>query len=214
MKVSYNWLKEYIPVSMEARQLADRLSLTGLEVEEVVERRFDFPEVVVGRVLAVDKHPEADKLSICAVTIGEDELSIVCGAPNVARNQYVPVALAGATLPNGLKIKKTRIRGAESEGMICSEAELGLADASEGIWVLPENLPLGVPLEKAMELENDFIFDIAVTPNRPDCLSHLGIAREAGAIMGHHIDKPQPVIKESRQRTDSFIKITIEDTTG
>ncbi len=214
MKVSYNWLKDYLSLSLEPHQLADRLSLVGLEVEEIIERRFDIPRVVVGRVLSVEEHPGADKLRICQVSIGEEELSIVCGASNVAAGQVVPVAKAGASLPNGLKIRKAKIRGIESNGMICSEAELGLHEKSEGIWVLPDNLPPGVPLDKALQLENDFILDIAVTPNRPDCLSHLGIAREIGAIIKQHIHKPETRLKELKDPASSQIGITIKTQEG
>ena len=168
MKISYNWLKDYLNLTIEPHQLADRLSLVGFEVEEVIERKFDFPYVVIGQVLRVEAHPNADKLKLCKVNTGDEELSIVCGAPNVAADQVVAVAKIGATLPNGLKIHAVKIRNVESHGMICSQAELGLEDHSEGIWILPDGLPIGAPLDKAMELETDFIFDIAVTPNRPD----------------------------------------------
>lgn len=209
MKVSYNWLKDYLDIPMNAHQLADRLSLVGLEVEEVIERRADFPLVVVGRVLAVDNHPNANRLKLCKVTIGEEELSIVCGAPNVASGQTVPVAKIGASLPSGLKIQKSKIRGINSEGMICSEAELGLTDQSDGIWILPDNLPLGAPLDKALDWKTDYIYDIAVTPNRPDCLSHIGIAREVGAIIKKHIHKSEVSFQEISQSAESQVKIHI-----
>jgi phenylalanyl-tRNA synthetase beta chain len=214
MKVSYNWLKEYLPLSIDAHQLADRLSLVGLEVEEVIERRFDFPGVVVGRIISVEDHPDADKLRVCQVTVGEEELSIVCGAPNAASGQVVAVARTGASLPNGLKIHKAKIRGVESNGMICSEAELGLQEESEGIWVLPENLPLGVPLDKAFQLETDFILDIAVTPNRPDCLSHLGIAREIGAMVRQPVTRPDIRLKESKKLAGEQVSIEISTEEG
>lgn len=214
MKISYNWLKDYLDLSVDPHHLADRLSLIGLEVEEVIERKFDFPQVVVGQILGVDPHPNADKLSLCRVTTGDEELSIICGAPNVASGQVVAVAKIGATLPQGLKIHKTKIRNVESEGMICSQAELGLEEHSEGIWILPENLPLGVPLDKALQLETDYIFDIAVTPNRPDCLSHLGIAREVGALVNQHIKKPEIKLHEIKQAASEQIKIEIETPAG
>ncbi|UCF64177.1 MAG: phenylalanine--tRNA ligase subunit beta, partial [bacterium] len=214
MKISYNWLKDYLDLSVDPHHLADRLSLIGLEVEEVIERKFDFPQVVVGQILGVDPHPNADKLSLCRVTTGDEELSIICGATNVASGQVVAVAKIGATLPQGLKIHKTKIRNVESEGMICSQAELGLEEHSEGIWILPENLPLGVPLDKALQLETDYIFDIAVTPNRPDCLSHLGIAREVGALVNQHIKKPEIKLQEIKQAASEQIKIVIETPAG
>jgi len=214
MKISYNWLKDYLDLTIEPRQLADRLSLAGLEVEEVRERKVNFPQVVVGLVLTVEDHPKADKLKICRVDSGEEDLAIVCGAANVAAGQMVAVAKVGATLANGMKIHKTKIRGVESEGMICSEAELGLSDRSEGIWVLPDNLPKGAPLDKALNLENDFIFDVAVTPNRPDCLSHIGIAREIGAILAQHVQMPEISLTEIKEKADKHIKIQIESIDG
>ncbi len=210
MKISYNWLKDYLPLTIEPYQLADRLSLVGLEVEEVIEKRLDFEKVVVGKVLASEPHPNADKLRICRVDVGDQELSVVCGAPNVAAGQTVPVAKVGARLPNGMVIKKAKIRGTESEGMICSQAELGLEEHSEGIWVLPENLPLGVPLAKALDFETDFIFDIAVTPNRPDCLSHLGIAREVAAITGQKMTRPPVRVPEIDEPAEKAVRIRIE----
>ncbi|MEJ2634147.1 MAG: phenylalanine--tRNA ligase subunit beta [Calditrichia bacterium] len=213
MKVSYNWLTDYLDITIDPHQLSERLSLAGLEVEEVIEKRLDFPNVVVGRVISTEKHPNADKLSLCQVDIGEAQLSIVCGAPNVASGQTVPVAKIGALLPIGLKIKKSKIRGEVSEGMICSEAELGFSERSDGIWLLPERLPLGVPLDKALEFQTDYIFDIAVTPNRPDCMSHIGIAREIGAILGQPVRRPLFKLEETETAAASQVKIRI-DTPG
>ncbi len=214
MKISYNWLKDYLDLTIEPRQLADRLSLVGLEVEEVQERRLDFPNVVVGQIINIEDHPSAEKLKICQVDVGEEDLSIVCGAENITVGQMVPVAKEGAMLANGLKIHKTKIREVSSEGMLCSEAELGLSDRSEGIWILPENLPKGAPLDKALNLETDYIFDIAVSPNRPDCLSHIGVAREVGAILSQPIQKPVNSIKEKKEKADKHIKITIKAKKG
>jgi phenylalanyl-tRNA synthetase beta chain len=214
MKISYNWLKDYLKLNIEPFQLADRLSLVGFEVEEVLERKFDFPNVVVGQVLQVEAHPNSDKLKICKVTTGEEELSIICGAPNVDSGQVVAVAKLGAILPNGLKIHKAKIRNIESNGMICSQAELGLEDNSEGIWVLPDTLPVGVPLDKAMEMETDYIFDIAVTPNRPDCLSHLGIAREVAALSKQKFSKPLVKFSELSDKASDHIQIKIDSPDG
>ncbi len=214
MKISYNWLKDYLNLTIEPYQLADRLSLVGFEVEEVTQRKFDFPHVVIGQVLRVEVHPNADKLKLCKVSTGDEELSIVCGAPNIANGQVVAVAKIGAILPNGLKIHKTKIRNVESRGMICSQAELGLEDHSEGIWVLPDGLPVGAPLDKAMELETDYIFDIAVTPNRPDCLSHLGIAREIGALLNQKFRKPVTKIAEIAENAADHIQIQLDSPEG
>ncbi len=210
MKISYNWLKDYLDLTMDPYKLAEALSLRGLDVEEVIENRLDFPNVVVGKVISSKQHPNADKLKVCKVDVGNQQLAIVCGAPNVAAGQLVPVAKEGAELPNGLKIRKTKIRGEISEGMICSEQELGLAEKSDGIWVLPDNLPIGQPLHKALSFETDYIFDIAITPNRPDCLSHIGVAREVAAIIGQKIKKPIIKIKELPKPVNKEVTIRID----
>jgi phenylalanyl-tRNA synthetase beta chain len=212
MKISYNWLKDYIQLAEEPSRLAERLSLAGLEVEEVLEKKLDFPDVVVGRVVNVEKHPNADKLKVCQVDIGDLQLKIVCGAPNVSKGQIVPAATVGASLPNGLKIHKAKIRGVLSEGMVCSKAELGLEEKSDGIWVLPENLSLGKPVGQALKLETDYILDIGVTPNRPDCLSHLGIAREVAALTNQKVKKPPVQLKETNAKDE--IEIIIDSPEG
>ena len=211
MKVSYNWLKDYLPLEVDPHLLAEKLSLVGFEVEEVIENRLDFPYVVVGKVLEVEKHPNADELTVCKVDIGANSfLNIVCGAPNVRKNQIVPIAMVGADLPNGLRIHKAKIRGVESEGMICSEQELGISDNAEGIWVLASNLPIGSPLAEALDFETDYILDIAVTPNRPDALSHIGIAREVAAIFDLRFSKPKPKYPELEELTSSLVTVELE----
>ncbi|NOX37198.1 MAG: phenylalanine--tRNA ligase subunit beta [Calditrichaeota bacterium] len=210
MKVSYNWLKDYVDLDVDPYLLAEKLSLIGFEVEEVIERRLDFPHVVVGKVLQVTRHPNADKLSLCQVDVGDARLQIVCGAPNVEEGQRVPVARVGAELPIGLKIKRAKIRGVESEGMICSEQELGLAESSDGIWVLPDDTPLGKPLAEALEFETDFILDIGVTPNRPDALGHIGIAREVAAILNRPLRKPRPEFPEVQPSAEEVVGVEIQ----
>ena len=214
MKISYNWLKDYVNLKLKPEDLANRLSLAGLEVEEVTAKRLDYPGVVVGRVISVMNHPNADKLKICSVDVGKKQFSIICGAPNVAKDQTVPVAQIGTELPNGLKIKKTKIREVYSEGMICSEAELGLADKSEGIWVLPDTLKIGEPLHQALQFESDFIYDVAVTPNRPDCLSHIGVAREVAALTRQKLRRPKIELIEEKTHASSRIKIRIDTPNG
>lgn len=209
MKISYNWLKDYVSIDVPAATLAERLSLTGFEVEEVLERRLDFPGVVVGEVLEVQKHPDADRLSVCKVDVGDEVLTIICGAPNVAADQKVPVAKIGSQLPVGMKIKKTRIRGVESQGMICSEKELGVSENDQEIWVLPESLPVGKPLARALNFQTDYVFDIAVTPNRPDALGHLGIAREVAAVFDLPFRKPVPQFPEISQPTSKLVSVEI-----
>lgn len=211
MKISTNWLKDYLPNNIDPHLLAEKLSLAGFEVEEVIEKRLDFSKVVIGKVLQVEKHPNADKLTICQVDIGNNNpLNIVCGAPNVRKDQIVPVALVGADLPNGLRIQKAKIRGAESEGMICSEKELGVSDEADGIWVLPPNLAIGKPLAEALQFETDYVLDIAVTPNRPDALSHIGIAREIAAIFNLPYNKPKPKFNELDELTSNLVSVDIQ----
>ena len=182
MKVSLSWLKEYIPVDLPPQQIADKLTMAGLEVDGV-ESLYDYLDhVVLARVTEVKKHPNADTLSCCMVDVGEDEpVQIVCGAPNVRQGMIVACATPGAVLPGGLKIKKSKLRGEKSCGMLCSASELRLASDASGIMDLEEGSPPGTPLETALNI-SDTVFEIDLTPNRPDCLSVIGVAREIGAF--------------------------------
>ncbi|NTV82415.1 MAG: phenylalanine--tRNA ligase subunit beta [Chlorobaculum sp.] len=201
MKISVNWLKEFIPsLSSDSSGLVDHLTFLGLEVEEVVEQKLPDEKVLVGKVAEVRPHPNADRLRICMVDTGEGELrQIVCGAPNVEAGMMVPVATIGAELTTvsgeSFTIKPAKIRGEHSSGMICAADELGLSDNHDGVMVLDEGCQVGQPL--AGYLETDTVLDIAVTPNRPDALSHLGVARELADC--HEIVYPQaPVIEFTR----------------
>ncbi len=185
MKLSYNWLKQYIDFELKPEELSTVLTDIGLEVEGLQEFqsiRGGLEGVVIGEVKSCVRHPNADKLSLTRVDVGgPDLLSIVCGAPNVAEGQKVLVATVGTTLYQGeqsFEIKKTRIRGEESEGMICAEDELGLGDSHEGIMVLPDNVGVGIPAKEYYEVENDYVFEIGLTPNRVDAASHIGAARD------------------------------------
>ncbi len=189
MNISYNWLKQFIQIDWEAPKTAELLTNLGLEVEGIQE--FESVQgglegVVVGHVLECRKHPNADKLSLTLVDIGDDKpVQIVCGAPNVAEGQKVPVATIGTALysPEGeaFKIKKGKIRGEESHGMICAEDELGLGDSHDGIMVLPADLKPGTPCGDVFEIEKDQVFEIGLTPNRADAMSHFGVARDLRA---------------------------------
>lgn len=182
MKFSEQWLRQWVNPTLSTDQLAQRLTLSGLEVDSVEKVAADFSDIVVGHVLDVQKHPDADRLRVCKVDVGEPEaLQIVCGAANVAKDQKVPVAKINAVLPGNFKIKKGKLRGVESFGMICSETELGLAESSEGIMVLSQDAPVGVDIREYLSL-NDHVFDIELTANRGDCLSIQGMAREVAAI--------------------------------
>ena len=209
MKISYNWLKDYVTIDAGPEIVADKLSLAGFEVEEVLEKRLDYPGVVVGKVLEVRKHPNADRLSVCEVDVGSEQLTIVCGAPNVAANQLVPVATVGAELPGGFKIKKAKLRGVASRGMICSEKELGVSEEAAGIWVLPGKLTVGEKLAAALSFETDYVFDIGVTPNRPDALSHLGIGREVAALFDRELKRPEVKISEIEAPTEDAVQVEI-----
>jgi phenylalanyl-tRNA synthetase beta chain len=191
MRISLNWLSEYISVPFTPEELDHRLTMLGIEVESVerVGERWD--KVIVGEVLEVTPHPNADKLRLTRVSIGSGEpLGIVCGAPNVRAGLKVAVATIGADFGGGLVIKKAKIRGEASEGMICSERELGVSQSHEGIWELPSETTVGLPLADALGLR-DVIFEVGITPNRADCLSHIGIAREIRAITGESVRWPK-----------------------
>jgi phenylalanyl-tRNA synthetase beta chain len=191
MKVSLNWLKRYVEIEEDVDCLADDLSMFGLNVEEVTSLAPEFSGVIFGKVLEVEKHPKADRLSLCTVDAGSGEpLRIVCGAANVRPGLGVPVALHGAVLPGGFKIKRTKIRGEASEGMICSEKELMIGEDAEGIMELDFEETPGVNLEGRLGT-SDYILDIEVTPNRPDLLSHIGIAREIAALYRRPLRAPQ-----------------------
>ncbi|WDP84596.1 MAG: phenylalanine--tRNA ligase subunit beta [Desulfobacter sp.] len=216
MKVSLSWLREYIPVDLESQEMSDRLTMAGLEVD-AIENLFDYlDKVVVGQVVEARQHPNADKLTCCGVDVGQAELApIVCGAPNVRQGMYVACALPGAVLPNDFKIKKSKLRGEKSHGMLCSAAELILDSDASGIMDLEGDLVPGMPLEKALEL-TDTVFEIDLTPNRPDCLSLIGVAREVGAFTQpqNKVVLPEASFPQDRVGSESindYVCVKIED---
>ena len=179
MLLSLKWLREFVPVEAGAQEVGDRLTMLGLELEDIIHPYDAIKDIVVGHVLTKEAHPDSDHLAVCTVDVGQEEvLNIVCGAPNVAAGQKVPVALVGTTMPGGMVIKKAKLRGVPSFGMICSERELGLSEDHNGIMVLPEGFKVGTRLIDALDLDTE-ILEIGITPNRGDCLSVLGLAREA-----------------------------------
>lgn len=211
MLLSLNWLREFVPFEGTDEELADRLTMLGLEVEEVNHPFAHLENVVVGHVVECDKHPEATKLSICKVDVGEAEpLPIVCGAPNVAQGQTVAVAKIGAVLPGDFKIKKAKLRGQLSMGMICAEDEIGLGNSHAGIMVLDESLKVGTPLAEALNLD-ETVLDIGITPNRGDCLSVLGAAREVSMAYGLPLTLPKAELTESSEAAADAVKLVIED---
>jgi phenylalanyl-tRNA synthetase beta chain len=192
MKISYKWLKELIEITETPQEIGQLLTATGLEVESIEEIesiKGGLQGVVIGQVLTCEKHPEADRLSLTTVDVGgENPLSIVCGAPNVAAGQKVIVATVGAVLyPTGsdqpLVLKKSKIRGALSEGMICAEDELGLGSSHDGILVLDTTLPNGTPASQYFGISSDYLIEIGLTPNRADAASHYGVARDLKAVL-------------------------------
>ena len=190
MRISYNWLKQFIKTDLKSEEIADILTDLGLEVEGVDKYeslKGGLQGVVIGHVLTCEKHPDADKLKITTVDLGDGNspVQIVCGAPNVAAGQKVPVATIGTKLfdkeGNAFEIKKGKIRGQESHGMICAEDELGLGESHDGIMILNEDLKPGTPASKVFEIETDEVFEIGLTPNRADAMSHMGVARDLRA---------------------------------
>ncbi len=190
MRFSEKWLRVFVNPPIGADELAERLTMAGLEVEENEPVAPPFSGVVVAQVLAVEKHPNADKLTVCRVDVGTGEaLSIVCGAPNVVAGMRVACALDGAVLPGDLRIGRTKMRGVESQGMLCSARELGLSDDHSGLLALPAEAPIGRDVREILALD-DRCFTIKLTPNRGDCLSVLGVAREVAAITGAPLARP------------------------
>jgi phenylalanyl-tRNA synthetase beta chain len=218
MRASYNWIKQYIDISASPEEIASRLTMVGLEVESIEHLGSKYEHFIVGHVLDVKKHPNADKLTICKVSVGDKELQIVCGAPNVASTQKVIVGLVGAVVPHNqhdpggkpFTLAQAKIRGVESFGMICSASEMGLGEDRSGIMVLEENALVGMPLAEYLR-ENDTVFEIGVTPNRPDALSHIGIAREIAALYCKPLSLPDIKLKESEIPVEKHAIVRIDD---
>ena len=226
MNVSLRWLSDYVATDLTPDEIAERLTMAGLEVEEVTASGPTLDGVVVGAVLDVRPHPDADRLQVCDVQLadGVEPVQIVCGAPNVAAGQRVPVATVGTELMlpardgSGLEpvtIKKGKIRGQVSNGMICAEDEIGLGDSHDGILVLPDDAPVGAPLADWLrqrgKLPGDTVLDIAITPNRPDATSHIGVARDLAALADAPLVMPQVVVPEVGGEAADAVTVQIED---
>ncbi len=213
MRLSLNWLKELVDLpEISTPEIVHLLTMSGLEVEEVVDQNEIYRNFVVGYVKEKKKHPNADKLSLCTVSTGKQDYQVICGAPNVDAGQKVVFAQIGAVVPKGnFKISKAKIRGIESNGMICSEAELGISDNHEGIMVLGNGLEEGSTISEALHL-NDTILEIAITPNRPDALSHIGVARDLAAIFKGEVKKPAVEIEENEEEASEAAAVEIKDT--
>jgi phenylalanyl-tRNA synthetase beta chain len=206
MLFSYNWLKEYTDITMTPAELSERLTMSGIEVEGVTVPAPSIKGVVTAEILTIDKHPGADKLVVCEVKTDKERHSIVCGARNMKVGDRVALALPGAELRGGVTIKKSKIRGVTSEGMMCSEAELGLSEKSEGIMILPADTPLGIDINEHLGLTDTFL-EVAVLPNRPDILSTRGLAREISAVTGSKFPDKEFKVKEKGQTS---VSVSIE----
>lgn len=210
MLVSLKWLKDYVDIELTAEELSHELTMAGLEVDEIKTIRPQFSGVVVAKILSVKPHPSADRLSLCSVSDGTQNYPVVCGANNIAPGDIVPLAKVGAVIPGGYTIKSSVLRGEKSDGMLCSEAELEVGDDASGIMHLPSDLSLGLSLETALNI-GDTVLDVGVTPNRSDCLSMIGIAREVAAITGKKIKQSSVKIKESSEDINSLTSVKIID---
>src|SRR5689334_1701246 len=189
MKFSENWLRTFVNPPLGTQALANALTFSGLEVEAVEPAAAAFDRVVVGEVLSVEKHPGADRLSVCQVNVGIARLTIVCGAPNVRAGMKVPTALVGAKRPN-IEIKAAQVRGVKSQGMLCSAKELGLSADASGLMALPDDAPIGANVRELLDLD-DQLLTTKPTPNRGDCLSILGVAREVAAVTDTQMQVPR-----------------------
>jgi len=211
LKVTVNWLKEYVDFSLKPDKLAHRLTMLGLEVEGVTQVVYNFTNVVIGKITNIEKHPQKNQLTICQVDIGKEQFNLVCGAPNVRAGLKVPVALKGATLPGNITVEAATIHGYESPGMICSETELGLSNQSEIVMELSDNAQIGNDLFSYLGV-GETVIEIDITPNRPDCLGVIGVAREIAAITETMLKKPEININESTsKKIDEVINVTIKN---
>jgi phenylalanyl-tRNA synthetase beta chain len=203
MKISETWLREWVSPEVDTQTLADQITMAGLEVDGIEPVAGKFSGVVVAEIASVEQHPDADKLRVCQVNAGGGEtLQVVCGAPNARVGIRVPFATVGAVLPGDFKIKKAKLRGVESNGMLCAQTELQAGDDDSGLWELPEDAPIGTPVDDYLELA-DSVIEVDLTPNRGDCLSVRGIAREVGVINRLPVREPQ-IASVKAQIEDSF----------
>jgi phenylalanyl-tRNA synthetase beta chain len=211
MKVSLKWLRDYVDIKLAPEELTEKLTMAGLEVKSIQTIGGAWDNVVIGEVVALNPHPNADRLKLATVDLGTGQVTTVCGAPNIELGQRVPFAHIGARLidphtEETVLLKPAKIRGVASDGMVCSGKELGISDSHEGILVLPPEAPMGTPLSAYL---GDVIFDLDVTPNRPDCLSVIGVAREISALTGEPFHLPPIHYKETEESIDAFASVDI-----
>jgi phenylalanyl-tRNA synthetase beta chain len=213
MKVSLKWLRDYVDIKLATKELAEKLTMSGLEVKGIQTIGGTWDKVVIGEVVDLNPHPDADRLKLATVDLGTGQVTTVCGAPNIELGQRVPFAHIGARLINPhteetVLLKPAKIRGVASEGMVCSEKELGISDSHEGILVLSSEAPIGAPLGAYL---GDVIFDLDVTPNRPDCLSVIGVAREIAALTGEPLRLSEIHYEEPEEAIESFASVDIAE---
>jgi phenylalanyl-tRNA synthetase beta chain len=211
MKVPFNWLKDYVDIALSPNDLANRLTLAGNEVEGLQVISGEWENIVVGQIIAIEPHPNADRLTLPTVDLGAEQQTVVCGAPNLKAGDKVAFARVGAQLTDPhsgqtFQLKSAKIRGIASNGMVCSEKELGISDSHEGIMVLPSDAPVGAPLGNYL---GDAIFDLSITPNRPDSLSVIGIAREVAALTRQSLHLPEVSYQETSLPVDQQISVEI-----
>ncbi len=213
MRASLKWLRDYVDIKLTVGELAERLNMAGLEVKGILTTGGTWDNVVIGEVTALNPHPNADRLKLATVNLGTEQVTTVCGAPNIGLGQKVTFAHIGARLIDprtgeAIMLKPAKIRGVTSEGMVCSEKELGISESHEGILVLPPEAPIGLPLGAYL---GDVVLDSDITPNRPDCLSIIGIAREIAALTGEPLRLPEIHYEETEESIDSFASVDIVD---
>ncbi|MEA3254113.1 MAG: phenylalanine--tRNA ligase subunit beta, partial [Chloroflexota bacterium] len=211
MKVSIKWLKRYVDCKLPPPELAEKLTMAGMETKSIETTGSAWDKVVVGEIIGLNPHPNADRLRLATINLGPQQATVICGATNLNLGQKVPFASLGARLIDGhtgktATLKPAKIRGVVSEGMICSEKELGISDNHENIMVLPPEAPTGMPLAEYL---GDVILDLDITPNRPDCLSIIGIAREVAALTAQELHLPGLYYEETEETIDSQISVDI-----
>jgi phenylalanyl-tRNA synthetase beta chain len=214
MRLSLNWLRDFVDIHMPVDRLAESLTMSGLEVESKEPLGTSLEAVIAGKILSVRKHPQADKtLFLCDVDTGDGVVQVVCGAPNVKTGMMAPMALPGTSLPAGMRVEESRIRGEISVGMLLAEDEMGLTDDHTGLMELPQDLQPGTPVADALSLK-DVALEIGITPNRADCASVIGIAREIAALTGQKLRRPEIRFRESGRHIQSLTSVAIDDPVG
>ncbi|MFA6240661.1 MAG: phenylalanine--tRNA ligase subunit beta [Candidatus Hydrogenedentales bacterium] len=211
MNVSLNWLKEFVDITRSPDELAQDLTMLGLEIEAIERPGEGISNVFVGHILEIRKHPDADKLVVCKTDVGQGEpLQIICGATNMKEGDLVPTAVVGATLPGDFKITRRKMRGLESFGMMCSARELGMGKDHEGLLILPADFPIGQDVLPLLGLD-DVVYEIEVTPNRGDWASMIGVARELAALYGSPLRIPNITLNESGEEARTLSSVTIDN---